>query len=81
MQQESLAAALHKGLKEEQMRPRWTGKCFQSLIKHCSNAVTFPDNWEATALLGIVANFENKIWSMNANTLRRAHRSSRKKST
>lgn len=81
MQQESLAAALHKELKEEQMRPRWIGKCFQSLIKHCSNAVTFSDNWEATALLGIVADFENKIWSMNANTLRRAHRSSRKKST
>ena len=51
------------------MRPRWTGKCFQSLIKHCSSAVTFSDNWEATALLGIVADFENKIWSMNANTL------------
>lgn len=51
------------------MRPRWAGKCFQSLIKHRSNAVAFSDNWEATVLLGIVANFENKIWNMNANTL------------
>lgn len=38
-------------------------------MRPSSNAVTFSDNWEATALLGIIANFENKIWSVNANTL------------
>lgn len=74
-----VSSCLHKESKQEQMRTRWTGKCFQSLIKHHRNSVAFSDSWKATALLGIVAIFKNKVESECKQAVKKSHRFLRKK--